>query len=536
MKLPRIPLAVRLPILILLGVGAIAWHYFSMKNGWCLHHPHLDDRVGVMERAEVCRIDRFLGAFQDEMAADIRVLVVPNTGGVAIEQFSLDHARRIGLGRDEDRRGLLLVYDVEGKQMRIEVGSKLEGVFTDAFVGFLIREHLRSFASTDRMAIGIRATLMMTFTRIRHAVLGEEYDPRAAAFIEDRRRLVVGGGTTAGAIAIDTVGAFRNREGTPAELAYFAPQQTVAESYARFLDWLVVGATPVNAPLFTGPSQEWLRDLPITNAYGEFMVLEMHGKAHEIVEQGDLAMLYYTGTPFISPHYFRKTARGWEIDILADVLNTQNLVGYPYTWALYYSGDDYSKRFNYLWQRAGRAGRIAGGDNRPLPIRSLPWQERVISLWKGDQWKAIPVRQAPAIDTLSVEVALNDIRLMRGRPSLVVLYFTDTDFNTRTFPQLLELERASPEISVAALSIDPPENGHWISWLYERHQTMHPPRWITPYTEPEIAGMLRSLGIDSSSACGCARAMVFDAQGQLAFTSEDLTDLAGVRAALDRLH
>ena len=483
----------------------------------------------------MCRIDRFLGAFQDEMAADIRVLVVPNTGGVPIEQFSLAHARSIGLGREEDRRGLLLVYDVEGRQMRIEVGSKLEGVFTDAFVGFLIREHLRSFASTDRMAIGMRATLMMTFTRIREAVLGEEYDPRPAAFIEDRRRLVVGGGTTAAAIAADTVGAFRNREGTPEELAYFAPQPTVAESYARFEDWLVVGAAPVNAPLFTGPSQEWLRDLPITSAYGEFMVLQMHGKAHAIVEQGDLAMLYYTGTPFLSPHYFRKSGRGWELDILAEVLNSQNLIGYPYTWALNYSGDEYSRRFSYLWQRAGRAGRIAGGDNRPLPIRSLPWQERVISLWKGDQWKAVPVRRAPAIDTLSVDAALSTIKQMRGRPALVVFHFTDTDFNATTFPQVLQLAAANPSAAVAAISIDPPESGHWISWLYERHQTDLTPRWLMPYTEVEIAGLFRSLGVDSASACGCPRVLVFNAEGQLAYSTDSLTDLGKAGASLARL-
>lgn len=534
MTFPKVRLVARVLTLVLLGVLAVGWRYGSLKYGWCFTHPRVQDQVGVMERSEVCRIDGFLGAFNSEMSADIRILVVPNTGGQPIERFSLEHARKIGLGQETDRHGLLLVYDVEGHQMRVEVGSNFEGVFTDGFVGFLIREHLRSFASTNRMAIGVRATLMMVFTRIRQAVLGEAYDPRVVQFIEDRRRLVVGGGTTAGAISNDTARAFTNREGNREELAYFSAQPTVEEAYSRFLDWLAIGAAPSDASLFTGASQEWLRDTPITNAYGEFMILLMHGKSYRIVEKGNLALLYYTNTPFAPPMYFRKWARGWQVDVIGEVLNTGNLVGYPYTWTTQYSGDDFSQRFAYLWQIIGRVGRISGGDNRPLPIRSFPWQERVLSLVKGDPWKELPVRSAPPIDTMSLASLTDEMLRLRGHPALVVFYYTDQDFQRTWFPALVEMQRTYPDARVVAYSIDPVENVHWVPRLFERYRTDLAPHWLHPYDEAAMVDLFRSLGVDSASAasCSCSRALVFDSSGQLRFSDDNLTRLADTRAAL----
>ena len=84
-------------------------------------------------------------------------------------------------------------------------------------------------------------------------------------------------------------------------------------------------------------------------------------------------------------------------------------------------------------------------------------------------------------------------------------------------------------------SIDPPENHHWMSWLFARHRTTIPARWISPYTDDELKTMLTALGADSTTACACSRAMVFDAQGKLIYTDPDLTHLAETRAEFDRL-
>lgn len=535
-KKRRIGLRTRVLLLILLGVSLLGARSLQLKNGWCLLHPKIQDRVGVLPRSEACQLNWLLEAFEREMAADIRILVVPNTGDAPIERYSLDRAREMGLGQRTDRHGLLILYDVGGGRMRIEVGSKLEGVFTDAFVGYLIREHLRTFAATDRLALGIRSTTLMVFTRIRQAVLGDEYDPRAVQFIEDRRRLVVGGGTTAGVIMADTIGAFRNREATALERDYFAPQPTVAETYARYEDWLAVGGTPSNAPLFTGASQEWLRDLPISNAFGDFLLLAEYGQPHRIVQGGDLAMLYYTGTPFASPHYFRKTAGRWQMDIVAEVLNSTNLVGFPYTWSTRNSHDEYSVQFGNLWALAGRAGRIAGGDNRPLPIHERSWQERIVSLY-SKPWSSLPVRRPPEMDTVSVPTLTASIRGSQ-LPVVVVFYYATTEFEKTYFPQLAQLAHDEEgKIRFFVVSLDNAREQHWVYWLFERHQTPFDALWLHPWNAEEFAAAQVTLGVSPPVAkrCLCPRALVIDSTHALRLLDDHLVDVRPIRAAIQQM-
>jgi hypothetical protein len=76
------------------------------------------------------------------------------------------------------------------------VGAQLEGVVTDAFAGYLIRDHVRAFFGTGNPTTGLRTALIMIQHRLREAVLGHDYDPEVLAFIDDRRRLAVGGGAT----------------------------------------------------------------------------------------------------------------------------------------------------------------------------------------------------------------------------------------------------------------------------------------------------------------------------------------------------
>ena len=115
-----------------------------------------------------------------------------------LESFSLQRVRDIGIGRESDRRGLLIVYDLAAQRMRIEVGPQLECVFTDAFVGYLMRDNARAFFAARDPGFGLRTTLFMLQHRLREASLGMAYDPRAVSFITDSVRLAAGAGATAG--------------------------------------------------------------------------------------------------------------------------------------------------------------------------------------------------------------------------------------------------------------------------------------------------------------------------------------------------
>jgi tetratricopeptide (TPR) repeat protein len=110
-----------------------------------------------------------------------------------------------------------------------------------------------------------------------------------------------------------------------------------------------------------------------------------YGHKYEIVERGDLAILFFTNTPLVSAHLFRRDSVGWRLDIAAEVDDTREFVGGPYTWGMMLTQDDYTRAFSDLFEDFGvllipkrynyrplptRVLRPARGDNRPLPTRS----------------------------------------------------------------------------------------------------------------------------------------------------------------------
>ena len=54
---------------------------------------------------------------------------------------------------------MLFVYDLARQRMRIEVGPGLEGIFPDAFVGYLMREQTAAFFASNNRVLGLKSTM-----------------------------------------------------------------------------------------------------------------------------------------------------------------------------------------------------------------------------------------------------------------------------------------------------------------------------------------------------------------------------------------
>ncbi|HET9707973.1 MAG TPA: TPM domain-containing protein, partial [Gemmatimonadales bacterium] len=177
--------------LVLVGMGI--WAITSKPRQ--LHR--VDDRAGLLDSSDIEAFESYLESIEYESGVDIRFVFVDSLVGETLEQFAVRTARAQGIGQNLDRRGILLAYDVRGKRLRIEVGPTLQGIFPDGFVGYLMHEQLHSYFTTKKYAsLGLRRTVYMLQTRLRRAELGDDYDPRPAAFIADRRRLAIGGGAS----------------------------------------------------------------------------------------------------------------------------------------------------------------------------------------------------------------------------------------------------------------------------------------------------------------------------------------------------
>lgn len=147
------------------------------------------DSVALLRDPE--RFENYLRQVYDESNVDMRFLIVRSVEG-SIEEYGRTAARHLGLGSGSGRRGLLFVYDAGGNRLRIEVGPRLEGIITDHFAGYLMHEHVRQFASGGDLRMGFRLMLFIVQRRIREAVLGDEYDPRAVDFVREPHRLATG--------------------------------------------------------------------------------------------------------------------------------------------------------------------------------------------------------------------------------------------------------------------------------------------------------------------------------------------------------
>jgi hypothetical protein len=409
------------PILLVAVIllAAFSWmprYWWAAQARYTLA-PFLKDRVrdgaGVLPADDESHFEVFLQQIDDESGVDVRFVLIPGLKGESLEDFSVRTARTMGIGRDTDRRALLFVYDTTDHRLRIEVGATLEPIITDAFAGYLMREHVRSFFGTGNPSLGLRTTLFIVLHRLRLAVLGLDYDPRAIEAIKDPRRLALGGGASAD-MRMDPSKAFLNRKrsSSPEALAYFAPQPTPEAAYSRFLEWLARGGYETNVPLLTAASQKHMASLTMTQAFNDFMFMTEYGQRFRVDTRGDLALLYFTANPLLSPHFLRRTPRGWVLDLAAELENTRNYGGFWYTWGLLESGDDFATAFADRYLDMSGVLRVAGGDNRPLPSKAFP----EVTPWPAPHPEDSLVR-------ITVDEAAARIAATPGR-AIVLLYDT----------------------------------------------------------------------------------------------------------------
>jgi hypothetical protein len=81
--------------------------------------------------------------------------------------------------------------------------------------------------------------------------------------------------------------------------------------------------------------------------------------------------MFFTTTPLVPPHLFRRSSASWHVDIVAEHRNTNEWAGALYTWDMKLTGDDYSEAFADPYKEYDGYLRPVDGDNRlPRPKKS----------------------------------------------------------------------------------------------------------------------------------------------------------------------
>lgn len=358
---------------LLIGVGAA----FVVRLNQAPFEKHIAlkpfptrvvDQVGLLPRGDVGKMNAYLQHMYQSFGVDMRFLLVDSVGGESLENFAVDQARAQGVGANSGEKGVLCVYEAADQRMRIEVGPKLEGVLTDAFVSYLERENTHAYVSAKDLSLGLNLTFQLIMRRLQQAELGEAYDPRPGERILDGKLLAEGAGATEAVGAQGAGSALINRAGPPDILEKYSPQPTVEQAWAAYQSWEVEPYEYVDASLLTPETREFLKREPMSRAYFDFIIMNEYGQPHVVEQDGEVAMIVFTHSPFISPYYFRHTPQGWQMDIVGSIRNSRELIGNIYTWEWRDGHDEYSRAFADQVVMLNNIPRIAGSDNRPLPM------------------------------------------------------------------------------------------------------------------------------------------------------------------------
>jgi hypothetical protein len=505
----RILLTASVPVLLSFLIFPPGWWAAQIRMQTAiLFHSRISDKIDALSFGEEWHFEQLLQQVDDESGVDIQFLLVPHIDGGSLEEYSVRQARDRGVGRDADRRGLLFVYDTTGKRLRLEVGPRLEGVITDAFAGHLMREHARSFFGTGNPRLGILTTIMIVQHRLREGVLGQEFDPGFVDFIRDARRLAVGGGASTGVSRDPTRPDFLNRKALASRdvRRHFAPQPTPAAAYERYLQWLAVGGYTTDVPLFTKQSQGYLGGLPMTQGFNDFLIAYEYNEPYRLDVRDSLALLYFTGNPLVGPHFLRRSDQGWVLDVFAEIINTRNYAGGPYAWGMVYSGDDFSTTFADRMIEIGPILRLAGGDNRALPVRASYGLKVEVPPSEEPDTGRVALKQLTV-----AELARHITRHPDGKPLLVMLYYSGKSNSQSVFPFLVEIARGcrAAGADVLALSVDKrPDALRRLPGFLRKHAAGFPPLHLQSWPSGHLSGSLDPLGFQIGSGFGVPLAAV----------------------------
>lgn len=107
-----------------------------------LWNTRVHDDAQALKQETIDKLEKQLELYEDSTSNQIAVLIISSLEGETIEDYSLRVAEKWKLGQKDKDNGVLLLVAVDDHKMRIEVGSGLEGVLTDALSSRIIRNEM----------------------------------------------------------------------------------------------------------------------------------------------------------------------------------------------------------------------------------------------------------------------------------------------------------------------------------------------------------------------------------------------------------
>jgi hypothetical protein len=222
----------------------------------------------------------------------------------------------------------------------------------------------------------------------------------------------------------------------------------------------------------------------------------------------------------------------------AEVANTQETVGFWYTWRLRVSGDDFSRVFADRYTPMLMPGtgvydfyRVAGGDNRALVIRG---NARTVESELAPN--TVPAAESytdgvAGVEYLTIRQAAKRIRAAKGAPAVVLLYGTWNEQTQGDLPDIVRAARTCRDHGIAFLAFHTdnlPRAMDTLPLLLRQHDAPFPAVQLYRWRSGMLDGTLAPLGIRVGRSWSPPLVAVLDDQGAVVWQSQGVRDWAAV--------
>jgi uncharacterized protein len=127
---------------------------------------YVEDYANVINDSDEHSLNGVLQELEQKTGAQYIVLTVLSTGGLPIEQFSIELTEKWKLGQKGKDNGMLFVLAKNDRRWRFEVGYGLEGFVTDQYCSRIGREVLVPYLKKEEYSRGIYQANLQIIQRI----------------------------------------------------------------------------------------------------------------------------------------------------------------------------------------------------------------------------------------------------------------------------------------------------------------------------------------------------------------------------------
>jgi uncharacterized protein len=121
------------------------------------------DMPGRLSPDTVARLNATIGEFERTNGAEMAVVVIRSLDGLSIDEAAVKLFELWGIGKKSKDNGLLVLWSIDDRRVRVEVGYGLEGVLNDGKVGAILDAYVmpkfRSGEFDEGVLAGVDALL-----------------------------------------------------------------------------------------------------------------------------------------------------------------------------------------------------------------------------------------------------------------------------------------------------------------------------------------------------------------------------------------